>query len=87
MLYSYSFLSQFSVVGRYTLYTSKLHRESGLRVALRVLVLIRLKTREDKLVAFRRTHLRRCFQVYKNERSFGNPLAVSVCRSLPASHR
>ena len=44
-------------------------RESGRRVATRVHVLIRLKTREDIFVPFRRARLRRCFQFYENGRS------------------
>ena len=63
----------------------RLLRESGLRVELRVLVLIRLRLREGKFVVFRRTQLRRCFQLCK-KRCVAT-LAVSACRSLSAFHR
>ena len=55
--------------------------ESGLRVVLRVLVLVRLKTREDKFV-FRGTRLRRCFQIYEDGRSYGKSSAwqLWLCR-------
>ena len=49
----------------------RLPRESGLRVALRVLVLMRLKNHEGKFVVFRQHELSRCVQVFENKRSFG----------------
>ena len=49
----------------------RLLHESERRGALRVHVLIRLKIREDEVVTFRRTRLRRCFQFYENRRSYG----------------
>ena len=53
----------------------RLLHESRLPVALRVLVVIRLKTREDKFVAFRPTRLRLCLQFYENGRSYGKSSA------------
>ena len=48
----------------------RLFHESRLRVALRVLALTRLKTREDKSLAFGRTRLRRHLQFFNHGRSY-----------------
>ena len=52
----------------------RLLHESRLRVALRVLVLIRLRIRQRKFVVFRGTRLRSCFQFNENGLSFGKRL-------------
>ena len=60
----------------------RLPGESGLRAARRVLVLIRLETRENKFVGFRRTRLPHCFQFYENGLSRGKVSAwqLLLCR-------